>query len=108
MNVFEALTSNDAFKEAVKPVDQDIPEHSCLHCASLGTCEDAKGLAGMCEHFEPLVLRGDGEILTVPAEPLSFPCQGCESHHMGWCRAVPGKPFFNIQFLAACPLEGCQ
>lgn len=29
----------------------------------------------------------------------------CASHNLGWCKAVPGKAFYNIEFLAKCPLE---
>ncbi len=59
MNVFEALTANDAFQEATKPVHAEAPN-----------------------------------------------CPSCESHHQGWCKAVQGKNFYNIKYLAACPLRG--
>ena len=105
MNIFESLSTNDAFKVAVKPVLVEASEITCLHCAHLAGCEDAESLAGSCEGFGPLTLPQSGEILAVPMEPLSFRCQGCDSHHLGWCRAVAGKHFYNIEFLAACPLE---
>ncbi len=93
------------FHEPVPWDDHEAdPNPCCLFCASLGTCEDAESLDGTCERFELLTLTQHGEVMTVPMEPLSFRCPGCESHHLGWCRAVPGKAFFNIEYLATCPL----
>ena len=46
-------------------------------------------------------------------DPQAEPCQkrdcgSCDSHHLGWCRAVPGWEFYNIKFLRACPLENSE
>jgi hypothetical protein len=54
--------------------------------------------------YESLSANDAFKAATVPVLNEVRDCVACESHHLGWCRAVPGKAFYNIEFLAACPL----
>ncbi len=73
MNVFECLSDNLSFQDALKEAK---PGPEIVPSPKLGC------------------LKPD--------------CGSCDSHHFGWCRAVPGKPFYNIKFLRACPLEDSE
>lgn len=46
--------------------------------------------------------------LPLPPSRPGLSCQSCEHQFKGWCRAVPGKDYFNIAFLRGCPLESPQ
>jgi len=97
----------DALELALARFDEyePAPAHSCLCCTLLAACEDAETLYGTCRRFEALESTEGIETRAVPAEPLCFSCTSCDSHLLGWCKAVPGKAFYNVKFLVDCPLE---
>lgn len=70
---------------------------------------DSKSKVKPLETFNPESIGAVPEIVSSPeAHQPSPDCGSCDSHHFGWCRAVPGKLFYNIRLLRACPLENSQ
>jgi hypothetical protein len=55
---------------------------------------------------EPMKQPHAGPVVVSSPEPdKSNPgCGSCDSHHNGWCRAVPRWPFYNVKFIKTCPL----
>ena len=83
MNIFEALSENGAFK-AAKAVHDDF------EAANNNSCQKLPFSSENCADL---------------GKKLSLSCENCDLCHLGWCRAVPGKAFANIEFLAVCPLQ---
>jgi hypothetical protein len=54
--------------------------------------------------YESLSANDAFNAATVPVHEETRDCAACEFHHQGWCKAVPGEAFYNIEFLATCPL----
>lgn len=85
MDVWAALAENPIFNETVTP-------------------DPAAGIQPLSK-IEPVEAIGEAErkafaFLTIPLE--EFGCDGCGSYYKGWCRAVPGKPHYNIRMIGSC------
>lgn len=86
MNLYEILSENSSFTDAMNQVS-DLP----------------------------IDYSGDPEIPSVTDystdwTPPPFAdvaknlgCLDCDSQHLGWCSAIPGKDFYNARYLRACP-----
>lgn len=83
MNLYEALSDNASFVEAITE-DVSSGTDPLDICPSLDSPPD----------WTPPTFE---EVAAV------FGCLTCESHYRQWCAAVPGKHFYNLRFLRACP-----
>lgn len=78
MNLYEVLSENSSFAESVTPV------------RSSDVCPSSDS----SPYWTP-------PIFAEVAAALG--CDVCDACYLQWCTAVPGKDFYNVRFLQACP-----